>query len=93
VSSIYDKLTNEQLAAMVVSQAERESTRGSDGQTDPALIASYLLDASLRAGSRDNMSAIVIQYGKMEKKSNITKSTLSAALDFFISFLLLMSEF
>jgi serine/threonine protein phosphatase PrpC len=52
---LFEKLSNEELTARLVVELGKFPN-------DPALVASAMLHASLDAGSRDNMSAIVIQY-------------------------------
>jgi len=52
---LFEKLSNEELTARLVVELGKFPN-------DPALVASAMLHASLEAGSRDNMSAIVIQF-------------------------------
>jgi serine/threonine protein phosphatase PrpC len=52
--SIFEKLSNDSVAQFVFTEMSKPDA-------DPALVASRLIDYSLKSGSRDNMSAIVVQ--------------------------------
>lgn len=57
IVSIFDKMTNEEVAEYV-------ATEMSLPNADPAIVAGKLVEQSLKAGSRDNMSAIVVQFSE-----------------------------
>jgi hypothetical protein len=52
--SIFETLNNAQVSEFVFTEMSKPDA-------DPALVASRLIDYSLKSGSRDNMSAIVVQ--------------------------------
>jgi hypothetical protein len=75
--SIYDKLSNERLAQLIWSQfhAAADPLR-----VDPAHVATALVEASLHAGSRDNMSAIVVQYVPLSPGASLHSPSLHHAV-------------
>lgn len=56
---LFEKLTTEQVAAFIHCAGELDDTRY---KREPSRICSMLLDYSLAIGSKDNMSAMLIQF-------------------------------
>ncbi len=53
---LFERLTNEQVIDFVQKQLDK------DPSLDPAVVLSRLLDHSLTAGSKDNMTAVLVQF-------------------------------
>jgi len=55
---IFEQMTNEEAAALVYKAYQEQPAE----KKDPAIIAAQLLDTSLRKGSKDNHSAMIIAF-------------------------------
>jgi hypothetical protein len=61
---IFERLSNEEVVAFVVAELQRTPK-------DPALVMAKLMEESARAGSSDNMTAMLVQFTHDEEEAEV----------------------